>query len=51
MNSKILFDEDGWLRLNAEVPKVSSSTSRVEVEAEAERNAMSCAFNLVMQEC
>jgi hypothetical protein len=22
MNSKILFDEDGWLRLNAEVPKV-----------------------------
>ena len=23
INAKVLFDEDGWLRLQAEVPKVS----------------------------
>jgi hypothetical protein len=23
MNAKVLFDEDGWIRFNAEVPKVN----------------------------
>ena len=29
INAKVLFDEDGWNRLQAEVPKVRSITSPV----------------------
>ena len=32
MNSKVLFDEDGWLRLQAEVPKMKLITPSALVE-------------------
>lgn len=32
MNSKVLFDEDGWLRLQAEVPKMKLVTPSALVE-------------------
>ena len=32
MNSKVLFDEDGWLRLQAEVPKMKVVTPSALVE-------------------
>jgi len=45
MNSKILFDEDGWARLNAEVPKMklitpSGLVERLKINASLARAAL-----------